>query len=180
MDLVAEVIEGEDAIEEHENAVGDVEIILGVAANVFQLADDVVGAIADGSGGKGRQSFDLCGTVLVEEFLDDVENVGGAGFDFGDAGGHRICFGIAVDGDLIAVGLKAQKWANSQESVAADFFSAFDGLEEKGVRLVGGDGKKCGDRREQVGGDRLGHGHERSGAGEAGEFLEIGADHGMR
>ena len=87
MDLVVEVIEGEDAIEEHQDAVGDVEVVLGVVADVFELADGIVGAIADGSGGKGRQAFDVSGTVLAQEFLDDLEDVGGAGFDFGDGGG---------------------------------------------------------------------------------------------
>ena len=83
------MIEGEDAVEEHQDAVGDVEIVFGMVAYVFQLANDVVGAIADGSGGEGRQAFDLGGAVLVEEFFDDVEDAGGAGFDFGDAGVAR-------------------------------------------------------------------------------------------
>ncbi len=87
VDLMAQVIEGEDAIEEHEDAVGNMEVVLGAVADVFELANDVIGAIADGSGGEGRKTFDLGGTVLVEEFLDDVEYAGGASFDFGEAGG---------------------------------------------------------------------------------------------
>ena len=51
MDLVAKVIEGEDAIEEHEDAVGDVEVVFGLRAgmraDVFELTNDVVGAVAD-------------------------------------------------------------------------------------------------------------------------------------
>ena len=52
VDLVTEMVEGEHAIEEHENAVGNVKIVLGCLADVLQLADDVVGAIADGAGGE--------------------------------------------------------------------------------------------------------------------------------
>jgi len=115
---VAEVIEGEDAIKEHEDAVGDVEVVFGVVAYVLQLADYVVGAIANGSGGEGREALDLGGTVLVEEFLDDLENIGGTGFDFGDAGGvgARLAlrrFGIAVDGDLVAARLEAEEGADT-------------------------------------------------------------------
>ena len=117
MDLVAKVIEGEDAIEEHQDAVGDVEVIFGAGADIFELADDVVGAIADGSGCKGWQAFDLRGTMLVEQFLDDLKDTGGAGFDFGDAnglcgdfGGARLLTGDSgstLNGDLVAARFKA-------------------------------------------------------------------------
>ena len=84
MNLVAEVIEGEDAVEEHQDAVGDVEVVFGAVADVFELADDVVGTIANGSGGEGRQTFDLRRPVLAKQCLDDFEDAGGAGFDFRD------------------------------------------------------------------------------------------------
>ena len=84
VDLVAEVVEGEHAVEEHENAVGNVEVVLGFLADILQLANNVVGAIADSSGGKRRQPFNLGGTVLVEQFLDDLEDAGGASFDSWD------------------------------------------------------------------------------------------------
>ena len=85
MDLVAQVIEGEDTIEEHQDTVGDIKIVFGVVADIFQLANDVIGAIADGSGGEGREAFNLGGPMLVEKFLDDLEDAGGACFDSGDA-----------------------------------------------------------------------------------------------
>ena len=150
VDLVAKVIEGEHAIEEHEHAVGDVEVVFGVVADILQLAHDVVGAIADGSGGEGRQAFNLGGTMLVEEFLDDVEDAGGAGFDSWNAG---LCCELcrapwttgseAVNRDLVAARFEAQERTHAQEGVAADFFAAFDGFEEEGVGLSSATARKA-------------------------------------
>jgi len=42
MDLVANVIEGQKAIEKHEDAVRKVKVVLGATANSFQLANDVI------------------------------------------------------------------------------------------------------------------------------------------
>ena len=79
MDLMAQVIEGEHAVEEHEDAVGDVEVVLGVVSDVFEAAHDVIGAIADRSGGERRKAFHVRGAMLLQESLDDVEDVSGAG-----------------------------------------------------------------------------------------------------
>ena len=185
VNLVAEMIEGENAIEEHEDTVGDVEIVFSMLANFFELANDVVGAVADGSGGERRKAFDVGGTVLMEEFLDDLEDAGGAGFDLGDAGGALGGFiacdaGIAMEGNLVTARLQAQEGANAEERVAADFFSAFDGLEEEGMGFVGSDGEESGNGREQIGRDGFGDGDESGLAGEAGEFAVVGADHRLR
>ena len=54
---------------------------------------------------------------------------------------------------MITTRFEAQKRAYSKECVTAYLFSAFDGLEQEGIRLFGGDGKECGNGREQVSGD---------------------------
>ncbi len=145
VDLVAEMIEGEDAIEKHKDAVGDIEIVDGEGSDVFEAADDVVGAIADGSGGEGRKAIHGGGTVSLEEFLDDVEDVAGAALGFFGAGTKDFDFG--------STRFEAEKRADTEKGVATDFFSAFDGFEQEGVRLVGSDREKGGDGSEQIGGD---------------------------
>ncbi len=57
MDLVAEVIEGEHAVEKHQDAVGDVEVVGGMLSDVFEAAHDVIGEIADRARGEGWQAL---------------------------------------------------------------------------------------------------------------------------
>src|SRR5215469_6326196 len=99
MDLVMQVVEGEDAVEKHQDAVGNLEIVFGAVSDVFQATHDVVGAIANGSGRKRRQAFDRGGAVLAQEFLDGLEGVSGAGF----------LFAATLDRDFGSAGLEAEE-----------------------------------------------------------------------
>ena len=56
MNLVAEVIEGQQSVEEHQFAIWQREIVLGMFANRFHLANHVVRKIADRSGSEWRQA----------------------------------------------------------------------------------------------------------------------------
>ncbi len=141
MNLVPQVIEGEDAVEKHQHAVGNFEIVGRVFPDLLQPAHDVVGAVADGSGGEGRQAFDGRGTMLLQELFDNVENLAGAMFELA----------AALDCDLSAARLQAQKRTDAKKGVAADFFSAFDRFQEEGVRLSLGHGEKGGYRGKQIG-----------------------------
>ena len=66
VDLFLDVVEGEDLVEEHEVGVGDVEFVGGERGEALDLADDVVGEEADGSGGEGRQAGEAGGGVAGE------------------------------------------------------------------------------------------------------------------
>jgi hypothetical protein len=55
MYLVAQMIEGQQPIEEHELGVRTGKVVFSVFTNVFQLADDVISEVSDGSGSKWRQ-----------------------------------------------------------------------------------------------------------------------------
>jgi hypothetical protein len=59
--------------------------------------------------------------------------------------------------DLIATRPHLKVRAGAKECVASDVLSALDRFEQESVRLVGRDGKKSGDRRQQVGRNRLHH-----------------------
>ena len=80
MDLVPQVIEGEQAVEEHQHAVGDIEVVLGALADFFKLANDVVGEVSNGSPGKRRPAFVLRHAVLAQQRLERRENISGAPF----------------------------------------------------------------------------------------------------
>ncbi len=79
VDLFLDVVEGEDLVEEHEAGVGDAEFVVGGGGKALDLADDVVGEEADGSGGEGRQAGEAGGFVAGEGLLELVEDVAGEG-----------------------------------------------------------------------------------------------------
>ena len=56
MNLVAQVVKGQQAIEEHQFTIRQREIVFRPLANIFQLPHYVVGKITDRSGGEWRQS----------------------------------------------------------------------------------------------------------------------------
>jgi hypothetical protein len=59
--------------------------------------------------------------------------------------------------NLIAACPDLKVRAGAKECVASDVLSALDRFEQESVRLIGRDRKKSGDRRQQVGRDRLHH-----------------------
>src|SRR5580658_6625057 len=92
------MIEGKHAVEKHQDAIGDVEVVGGVLSDVFEATHDVVGAIADGSSGKWRQAFHRCRAMLLQKLFDDVEYVPRAALNFF----------AAFDSDLGAAGFETQ------------------------------------------------------------------------
>ena len=75
VDLVAQMIERQQAIEKHQYAVGQGKIIFGVFADIFQLPHCVVGEVADRARGERRQPGHGGGTMLPQQFLDDLNRV---------------------------------------------------------------------------------------------------------
>ena len=71
--------------------------------------------------------------MLLQEFLDDVEDVSGAALDLA----------AARDRDLGAARFQAQKRAHAEKCVAANFFPAFDGFEQEGVGLSSATARKA-------------------------------------
>src|SRR2546421_195973 len=123
---MTQVIEDQDAVEEHQYAVRDVKIIFGVRADLLQLAHNVVRTVSDRSCCKWRQAFHDSGTVRAKQFLDRFENVAGASFDFA----------TTLDFDLRAARFEAQKRTHAEKGVASNLFSAFDRFQQKSVGLV--------------------------------------------
>src|SRR5260221_13116992 len=123
MDLVAQVIEGEHAVEKHQHAVGNVEVVDGVLSYVLQAPHDVIGAIADRAGGERRQTFHSGRAVLLQQFLDDGENISGEGVDFV----------FAFDRDFSAPRFQGQKGAEAKKRVTCDFFSTLYRIQQAGI-----------------------------------------------
>ena len=64
-DRFLDVVEGEYLVEEHEAGVGHAEFVFGERGQALDLADDVVGEEADGSGGEGRQAWEARRSVAA-------------------------------------------------------------------------------------------------------------------
>src|SRR5258708_39524692 len=109
MDLVAQVIEGEYAVEKHQHAVGDFEVVDGVLSYVLQAPHDVIGAIAARAGGERRQAFHGGRTVLLQPLPDDGEDMAAA----------ALAFVSALDRDVSAPRFQGQKGAQAENRVAS-------------------------------------------------------------
>src|ERR1700722_3961220 len=137
MYLMTKMIEGEDAVEKHQHAIGDIQVVGGMVSDVFKAPNDVIGAIANRDGREWRQALDRRRTVLLQEFFDDGENIPCAAF----------CFAPSLQLDGIPARLEPQEWTHSEKRVAPNLFSTFDRFKQEGVGLSIGDGQKGGDRR---------------------------------
>ena len=154
------MVEGEHLIEEHEAGVGHAEVVGGVLGQALDLADDVVGEEADGSGGEGWQAGNAGGIVAFEGVIPEGEDVAvdltGARA-FGDLDG-------AAARDELAIGLDAD------EGVAAEVFASFDGFEDEAFGLVCGKAQESGDGSLEIGREGAVERDQCMGACEAQEF----------
>ena len=164
-DLLLDVVEGEDLVEEHEAGVGELQVVGGVDGQALDLADDIVGEEADGSGGEGRQARDAGGLVAVEGVAEEGEDVAG---DFA-----RLA--VLGDLDLVAVGDDAAAGADADVGVAAEVLAAFDGFEEEALGLRRQrEAEEGGDGRFEVGSEGAVERDEGVGAREAEEVGAFG------
>jgi hypothetical protein len=157
VDLVAQVIEGQQAIEEHQHAVGQQKIVLRLLADILQLPDCVVGEIPHRACGEWRQSRHDRRTMLAQQFLNHLDGAARASF---------LAF-AALHHDVSALRSHLHVRAGSQKGVAANLLATLHRLQQKSIRLVGSNCEKGGDRRQQVCRDRLHHRHQCGFAGEA-------------
>ena len=69
MNLMVQVIESQEAIEEHQHTIRQGKIILGLLANFLQLADGVISKISNSPGGERWQASDRRRTMLPEQLF---------------------------------------------------------------------------------------------------------------
>src|SRR2546425_10810678 len=70
VNLMTQMVENEKAVKEHQRAVRQGEIVLGVLADVLQLTHDVVGKVTDCPRGERRQSRHDGGTLFAQQIFD--------------------------------------------------------------------------------------------------------------
>lgn len=119
-DLLEEVIDGYDSIEEHEEALGDVQDIFQVSLGLgLEVLDAIVSHIANSSSGQRRQSQrgDVGDAVLRQ-----------LGFKVGQRVGFQAMLGARDEG---------LAWVCADEAIASDAFVGRCRLEEEGKLGVG-------------------------------------------
>ena len=74
-DLFADVVKGEDFIEEEQAGIGDAKLVFGEGGEALDLADGVVGEEAYGTGGEGGQAGQTGGLVAREGATEESKDV---------------------------------------------------------------------------------------------------------
>src|SRR5580704_13690639 len=105
MNLVAQVIKSQEAIEEHQLTIRQSKIILGMLANFFQLADGVIGKIADGAGSERWQAGNRCRAMLAQQLFQHGQHVALALF----AGASALQHNILAAGSYLQVGTRSEE-----------------------------------------------------------------------
>src|SRR5579863_2115022 len=165
VNLVAQVIEGQQPIEEHQHAIGQGKVVFRVITDSFQLADRVIGKISDSPSSERRQAGNGRRTMLPEQL-----------FQHGQYAARALFASLAeLQHNVFAAGSDLQIGTCAEERIASDLFAALDRLQQKSVRLIGSNGKKGRDRRQQIGRDRLDYGDQREFAGQARKLFVVGA-----
>ena len=118
MNLVAQVIERQQPVKEHQPAIGKMQIVFGVIADLLQLANDIVGTETHRACSKRWQAGHHCRTMLLQKFLCSLENVPPPHFAFVLALG-------AFDCKLIATRVQLHVRPRSQKCIATDLFTTF-------------------------------------------------------
>src|SRR5688572_23645753 len=70
MDLMPQVVEGQQAIKEEEAAVRHMQIVFCRTGNALKLAHKIVSYKTDSAGSEGRQIGHVRGTVLAQKFAE--------------------------------------------------------------------------------------------------------------
>ena len=138
-------------------------------ADIFQLPHGIVSEIADRPRRERRQPGHGRGTMLAQQFLDDLNRAPLALFRLLAAPHH----------DVTAARAHLHVRTRSQKRIAAYLLAPLHGLEQKRVRLIGRDREKGGDRGQQIGCNRFHHRHQGGFPGQPGKFLVVGTKHGQ-
>jgi hypothetical protein len=133
VNLVAQVIKGQQPVEEHQFAIRQREIVLGMFANFFQLPDHVVRKIADRPGSERRQTGNQCRLVLAQQLLHDLKDVALPPLALPSA--------FNLDGRTPRPHPHVRP--RTQERVTADLLAALDRLQQKRVRLFSAIARKA-------------------------------------
>ncbi len=166
---VLHVIEGHEAVIEHEHGVVQANLIAEALGDALNQPHHVITEIADGAGDQRRQSGKAHGTKALDAFAQEGDGVAlfpnHAVTAFQDTGP----VGVAEN----FLGMR------TREGVARDFFASLDTFEEEGIPGTLGNAQVGADGGQQVRGKNVVDRDEIALFGEALKFAEVRLDHGI-
>ena len=163
-DLLAHMVEGQHLVEEEETCVGNAQLVFGARGQALDLAHGIVGEVADGAGGEGRQAGEARRLVAAERVAEHGEDV-------------ALCtrgFTAFGDGDFAAARDDALEGGESDEGVTAHLFAALDGFEEEALALAPGGAQEGRNRSFEVSHERAANRHESVRSGQFTKLFEAG------
>src|SRR5690349_7913774 len=75
VDLVPDVIEGQQAVEKHQDRVGNPQVVFRQLGQPLQLTHSIMRQKAYSAGGKWRQARNEGGFMLLQQAVQHLENV---------------------------------------------------------------------------------------------------------
>ena len=160
---MAQVIESQKPVEKHQYAIRDLHVLFGKRGNRLKLAYRVIAKKSNGPAGEGRQPGEGRHLALGQQLPQSFENVALP----------LLAFVSALNASLAATAAHAQVWADPQKRITSDLFAALHRFQQKGIGLAPRDGKKRGNRSQQVSAYRFHHRHQRMLARQAQKFFDI-------
>src|SRR5690242_2544974 len=115
---MAQMIESQQAIEEHQCAVGKMQVIFCIVADILELPHNVVRAESNSSRKERRKPSNVCRLVLLKQFLRDLKDVAAPLFTFASAFQNHFTIGST----------KRHVRTRAKKRVTADLLSALDRL----------------------------------------------------
>lgn len=146
-DAASGVVEDEDGVADEEKGVFKPEGIGVVVRELFETADEIIGEDADGSSDEAWAVGEDFAGESGGEGLEEVESV----FAIGE--GVLAGFGSLADGGIALAGTEDGAWADADERVASELFTAGDAFEEKGIGFVVGEFPVGTQRGFEIGGE---------------------------
>jgi hypothetical protein len=184
-DGLLDVVEDDEVIVDAEEEIGEMAVVAGRMGEFFgfEVADGIVGGIADGTAderGKDVRGGEADALEGLEEIFEVFERIRGRKV----LSRERRIVGM-FDGDLCAVGFDDGAGIGGDEGITRNAFAADDGFKEEGVAssacgsgIRTGEAFVGGDRGEVIGEEGAENGDDGNGIGRGGnggqrlEFLE--------
>src|SRR6185437_4240975 len=115
VDLMAKMIECQQSVKKHQHAIGKVQVVFSMLADVFKPANNVVRTKSYRSSGKWRQAGNVRQLVLLQKPFSNLEYIALTAFDFFSA----------LNRNLSTAGAQLHVRAGTQECVPPNLLAAF-------------------------------------------------------
>ncbi len=128
VDLMTNMVKRQQAIEEHQHAIWNIQIILRPVANLFQLPNDVIREKSNRSRGKRRQSGGRRCPMLTQQGLHVLEHTAGM----------RYRTLPCLHANLGSPRRKLLMRTHPQKGIAPNLLAAFHRFQQERLRLIRG------------------------------------------